>query len=131
MLLFHDLRQPLDDIRMLRGDVDLLGRIGGEVEQLKIGAVVGRLLRIERARRIAVGTVADELARLCVCAAEVADELPVAFADQLSATPLRELAVEERAGLLRLLSRCMIPTCLGNSWPGPTWRWARPIWTAA
>ena len=34
MLLVQDLYQSRDDIRMLRGDVVLLGRIGGEVEQL-------------------------------------------------------------------------------------------------
>src|SRR5687768_12062704 len=87
---------------MLRGDVVLLGRIRGEIEELIIAfGCGGRRFRIERARRSAVEATADEFPGLRIGTAEVADELPLVHADELGAAALWELAVEERARLLR------------------------------
>src|SRR5687768_6294618 len=87
---------------MLRGDVVLLGRIHGEIEELIIAfGCGGRRFRIERARRSAVEATADEFPGLRIGTAEVSDEFPLVHADELCSAALRELAVEELAGLLR------------------------------
>src|SRR5688500_10624894 len=95
VLLAKDFRQPIDDIRMLRGDVVLLGGVRHEVEQLKVAFGGTGRFRIERARWGAVNAAADEFPRLRIGAAEMADEFPLALADELRAAALRDLAVEE------------------------------------